>query len=405
MAGGADVVVVGGGIIGCSTALALARRGASVTLLERAEVAAGASGRNHGLLLRPLEADLGPMAEAGARSYEAVAAEAPFPLHLDPDPIGFLIVPLDEGEAEAARAEAEAARAMGVGVDLLDRAALRREEPSLAPDAATGWLLDDGRRTDPAGLTSAHAILAARAGACVRSGVTVRRVMAAGGGRPAAVVTDEGTTSAGAVVVAAGPWSRALLAGIGVHLPLTGARGWLVHLAPQAPPLRHLVSRAGWHLLPAPEPTPPVGVGAVARAGWPEPVVGSLLQPNPDGTVLAGASRQPVMTPEPEDPDVPVRIVRQAVRLLPSLARADLLSAWWGVRPMTPDGRPVIGAVDEGVIAATGHGSQGVILGGGTAELVASLALGEPTPFDPAPFRPDRFSAPAGTLPARTMEP
>jgi glycine/D-amino acid oxidase-like deaminating enzyme len=407
MADGADVVVVGGGIIGCSAALALARRGATVTLLERAEVAAGASGRNHGLLLRPLEPELGPMAEATARSYEAVVAEAPFGLPLDPGPIGFLIVPLDEGEADAARAEAEAARAVGVAVDALDEPALRREEPGLAAEASEGWLLADGRRTDPAALTSAHAILAARAGAAVRPGVVVRRVVEAGGGRSAAVVTDAGTISAGTVVVAAGPWSRALLGGVGVHLPLTGARGWLVHLAPASPPLRHLVSRAGWHLLPGPEPAAPIRADTVARGGWPEAVVGSLLQPNPDGTVLAGASRQPVVTPEPEDPEVPVRIVREAVRLLPALAAADLISAWWGVRPMTPDGLPAIGRVAEGILVATGHGSQGVILGGGTAALVAALALAEPPPFDPAPFAPDRFDprGPAERAPARTMEP
>jgi glycine/D-amino acid oxidase-like deaminating enzyme len=113
------------------------------------------------------------------------------------------------------------------------------------------------------------------------------------------------------------------------------------------------------------------------------------------------------VTPEPEDPGVPVRIVREAVRLCPALADADVLSAWWGIRPMTPDGRPVVGFVRDGILAATGHGSQGVILGGGTASLVASMVTGDPAPFDPTPFRPDRFGtppAPTENGSARTMD-
>jgi D-hydroxyproline dehydrogenase subunit beta len=403
MAEGADVVVVGGGIIGCSAALELARRGAQVTLLERAEVAAGASGRNHGVLLRPLEPELVPMAEASRALYEHVVAELGFPLYFDRDPVGFLVVPLDEGEEDAARAEADAAREVGVEVERLDAGALREAEPNLAPEASVGWLLQDGYRTEPAGLTSAHAILAARAGARIRTGVTARRLVERPDGS-VWVVTDEGPIDCRAVVVAAGPWSRSLLTGIGVRLPLTGARGWLVHLAPPTPPVRHLVSRAGWHLLPAPEPMAPVRAGDVASSGaFPSPVVGSLLHPNPDGTMLAGASRENSVTPEPEDREVPLRIVREAVRLCPAVADADVLAAWWGIRPMTPDGRPVVGFVREGIVVASGHGSQGVILGGGTAGLVASVVTGARPPFDPAPFLPDRFATADG-VPARTMD-
>ena len=108
--------------------------------------------------------------------------------------------------------------------------------------------------------------------------------------------------------------------------------------------------------------------------------------------MLAGGSRQGVITSEPEDPSVPRAIVREAIAVFPSLASATVLSAWWGIRPVTPDDRPIIGGVADGLFVATGHGSQGVILGGGTAELVASLVTGEPNPFDPSPFEPNRFA-------------
>jgi glycine/D-amino acid oxidase-like deaminating enzyme len=127
-------------------------------------------------------------------------------------------------------------------------------------------------------------------------------------------------------------------------------------------------------------------------AAYPDADVGTLLQPNADGTMLAGGSRQPVITSEPEDPMVPQRILREAIRLIPTLAEAEVRSAWWGIRPMTPDGRPIVGKLRDGLFVATGHGGQGVILGGGTAALVASMVLGEQPPFDAAPYLADRFS-------------
>jgi glycine/D-amino acid oxidase-like deaminating enzyme len=108
--------------------------------------------------------------------------------------------------------------------------------------------------------------------------------------------------------------------------------------------------------------------------------------------MLAGGSRQGVITNEPEDPSVPREILRRAIDILPSLAGTPVLSAWWGLRPMTPDDRPLIGSVAEGLVVATGHGSQGIILGGGTGSLVAALVTGEEPPFDPAPFEPGRFA-------------
>lgn len=384
------MVVVGGGIIGCACAYALAAGGANVTLLERGELAAGASGRNHGLLLSPLDPVLVPMASASTAVYEQIRHGAPVPFGLDPSPIGFLMVAAEEGEVPAAQAEAEAAASCGVGIERLDQPAMRDLEPSLAPDLAEGWLLEDGRRLDPAALTVALALLAQEHGAEIRRHVTVRALLQ-DGDAVRGVVTDEGRVRADAVVVAAGPWSGSLLRRLGIHLPVTGARGWLVHLSPDRPALSRLVNRAGWHVIGEESGLAAKRADAVSQS-YPHPDVGSLLQPNADGTLLAGGSRQPAITGEPEDHTVPRQIIRRAIRLVPSLADAAVLAAWWGIRPMTPDGRPVIGQVRDGLYVATGHGGQGVILGGGTARLVASMIEGGSSPFDPAPFVPARFT-------------
>jgi glycine/D-amino acid oxidase-like deaminating enzyme len=388
---GADVVVVGGGIVGCAIAYELTRRGASVVLIERDELAAGASGRNHGLLVSPLDPVLVPMATASLDTYRSFLPETPTRLTLDPDPIGYLIVGSDEaGQHEDGESEAEAAEACGVHVERLTGAETLVLEPNLSRDVvAEGWLLDDVRRIQPAVLTTSLALAAAAGGCEVHRHLTVREVLVEAG-RASGVLTDEGRIASKHVVVAAGPWSPALLRPVGLDLPVMAARGWLVGLMPDRVPFSRVLGRPGWHSPPDPEGLPPNRAGDVLESA-PAAAVGLLLQPNADGTVLVGGSRQLAFTSEPEDPSVPHRLLQGAVRLVPSLARARVLSAWWGLRPMTPDGRPVVGRLMEGLVVATGHGSLGVTLAGGTADLVGALISGEDAPFEASPFDPFRF--------------
>lgn len=386
----ADVVVVGGGVIGCACAYALALRGARVVLVERSELAAGASGRNHGLLLKLPDPALSGLGDHSAAIYEELAGDGPVDIRLDPAPIGFLIVAGDDpAEREAGRAEAEAVEPTGVRVEHLDGDGARRVEPAVGPHVDEAWLLDDGRRLDPAALTVSMALLAAARGAEIRRHVAVRSFVR-DGDRVRGVMTDEGEVTADAVVVAAGPWTPAVVRSVGVAIPVEAARGWLVHLGrpPQLPKV--LLEGAGWRVLAGEEATP-VTRAADLGGGFPKPDIGTLLHPTPDGTVLAGGSRQAVVAPEPEDPSVPREIVRHATMWMPGLAEARVLGAWWGIRPMSPDGFPLIGPVGDGLHVVTGHGPYGVMLAAGTAELAASLVLGEEPPVDPKPFDPLRF--------------
>jgi glycine/D-amino acid oxidase-like deaminating enzyme len=391
MSKGADVVVVGGGIIGCACAYELASQGAKVVLVERSELAAGASGRNHGLLLSPLDPALVPMAESTLAAYAELTASATVPFALDAEALGYLLVTMDDpAEREAARLEAEAGAACGVKIEHLDRGAVRELEPELDERFAEGWLFDDGRRLQPALLTAAFGQAASAAGAVIRTHLVVR-ALATHGDRVRGILTDEGSLAADMVVVAAGPWTAALLRPLGVSMPITGARGWLVNVAPVRAPVGRLVSRAGWHAPPDPDGIPPVRAADLIGGSLPRQMIGTMLQPNADGTILIGGSRQFAFTPEPDDVSVPHRLLAGAVELVPSLAEAPVQGASWGIRPMTPDGRPLVGEVGTGVVVASGHGSLGVLLGGGTARLVASLILGTEAPFDAGPFEPARF--------------
>ncbi len=116
-----------------------------------------------------------------------------------------------------------------------------------------------------------------------------------------------------------------------------------------------------------------------------------MIQPAPDGTVVTGTSREPTFVSDTYDLDVPRAVAAQASRLVPALGDAPVLATWSGVRPVSPDERPLIGPVADGLVVATGHGSEGVILGAASAEQVAALVLGDEPPFDPASLDPGRF--------------
>jgi len=384
-----DVVIVGGGIIGAACAYELARDGVSVELIERAELAAGASGRNAGLWARPTDPALQTVAESSLAAYLAIADDAPIPFNLDPRPIGTVLVPMEKRETEAS-SDIEAYLSLGVRVDELDAPALRSLEPALDPEFEHGWLVDDAHRLDPAPLTVSLALMAVASGARIRHHVPVRALVA-NGDRVRGVVTDDGTIGSDVVVVAAGPWSPAVLESIGGRVPVLPARGWLVRL--DAPPalLHHELGEGGWReSLERSEAIHPVPARELAAGHLPGSV-GLLLGPHLRAGVQVGASRQSAVTPEPEDPSMPSRLAAEAIRLVPSLADAAVMGSWWGLRPMTPDERPLVGTLMDGLIVATGHGSEGVILGAGTAQLVASMIGDREPPFDPTPFDPHRF--------------
>src|SRR6266545_2683611 len=355
---GTDVVIIGGGIIGASCAYELARSGASVTLLERDELAARASGRNIGFFGLPWDPTLDPMASSSLELYLEVTADPPVPVHFDREPIGTLAVAIDEDDAAMVREEAAAAGRAGLRAERLDAAGLKELEPEVTADVSEAWLFHEGRRVDPGALTLALAELARRTGASIRHHLPGRRLLLRGESITG-VATDEGIVGCDTVVVAAGPWSTGLLRPIGILIPVTGARGWLIQLAPPRPLLSHWVEGS-------------------ARTLWRR-------------EVKPGTSREPALAWNAEDLHVARAVAGCVIRLLPALADASVLGTWSGIRPMSPDERPFIGWLRPGLFAATGHGPEGVILGGGTATLVAAMVQGREPPLEPAPFDPLRF--------------
>jgi len=389
-----DVVIVGGGVIGAACAYELASRGASVTLVERDHLAAHASGRNQGLWVFPDDDVNVPMARASLEVYRHVAAEAPLDVRLDDDPVGTVLVAMNAREVRIAEEAVARAERHGFAVDDISGPAdIRDHEPGLTRNVAGAWLVHSGHRLDPGALTVALALAASERGGEIRHHTHARGLSRAGD-TVRGIVTDDGVIEAATTLVAAGPWSSPLLEPAGLHLPIIGARGWLVRVALATPHLlSHLVEAPGPHAALRDGATPAwPAAAALIGDGPPRSDIGSLLHPHRDGrTIVIGSTRQIWLTPEPPEEQIVERLLGAAVELVPAIAEARVQSSWWGLRPLTPDERPLVGAVREGLHVATGHGSEGVILGAGTAQLVAAQIAGEPPPFDAAPFDPLRF--------------
>lgn len=391
MRNSAEVVVIGGGVIGCSVASELALAGADVLLLESREIAHGASGRNHGLVFYPQNPVTDPLYRLSHGIYRDLAASSELDISLDPDPVGFIILVSTEEQWAAAETEAAACAGGGIRVERMDRDQLRSAEPNVAQDLLGGWYIEDGYRLDPRALTMALVLNARAAGAEIRTHVDVKQILVREG-RASGVVCDDGVVSAEKVVLAGGPWSPKLARSAGVDLPMSGARGWLMLVAPRGHVCDHLLESSGWHLM-AGDPGPKMITAASYGEGTPtEPDIGLLIQPSANGNLLVGGSRIPSLRQDPEGYEVSQIIARKAVAAVPAIAGAEIREVWSGVRPMSRDGLPILGWAPEveGMYIATGHGGQGVMLGAGSGRLAAEMITGRAPFVDPAPFAVDR---------------
>jgi glycine/D-amino acid oxidase-like deaminating enzyme len=391
-----DVVVVGGGVVGCACALALAGRGLGVAVLERAGLAAGASGRNGGLLLPHPEPAAGLLYREGVAGYRRLAEEGRIPFGLRPTAL--LVVAADDAALAEAKRHAEVLAGMGYAGELLGPGALPRREPCLAPDLAGGYRQDEGWKLDPTAATLAVAEAARRAGAVFRTHDQAHRLLVEGD-RVTGVLLDGGPLAAGAVVLATGPWTRTLAARAGVDLPVGGTRGWLLQTAPLPWTVGHTLMDAGWSTLSAAGALGQAPTVAELAGQPPDPEAGTAfaLQQATGGHAVVGASLAASLREDAEQPETVRGLARRALRFVPGLAGVPVVASWSGVRPVTPDGKPLIGPVPglAGLWVAAGHGPIGMMAAPATARMLAGhLADGHPDP-DAGPFDPARFSAPA----------
>jgi glycine/D-amino acid oxidase-like deaminating enzyme len=379
-----DVIVVGAGIVGAACARELAVRGVSVALLDRGSVSGGTTGLGEGNVLAS-DKDAGPeldLTRAGLALYDELDER------LGPEARirrkGALIVHPEEETGAGEPARVERLLAYGLRCALLDAADVRELEPELTGALfGAAWFPDD-LQCAPRAITRALAREARAAGAEVRTGGEVEAIPVRDGRVTGVRFAGGETLGAGAVVLAAGAWSRPLALSAGLELPLEPRWGQLVRLAPprRNPPLIRRKVVDGSYLASVASADAGLEVTTVLETAW-------------EGDVLVGSSRARRGFDTAVDGAVSEAMVQRAARLAPVIRDLPIADAWTGLRPWLPDHLPAIGASRRvpGLWVATGHEGAGVALGPVTGRALAQAYCGEGPLVDLAPFHPDRFAA------------
>ncbi len=276
---------------------------------------------------------------------------------------GTLMVALDADENRALDEVFRFQRGLGLEVSRLTGREARGEEPGLAANARGGILVEGDHQVDN------RALLDALRRACDRTGVTISadtvKGVEIGGDRVTGVATGrDGIVPCGNVVIAAGSWS-ASIAGLppDALVPVRPVKGQLLHLKGPTPLARRNLRGVDAYLVSRPDGRLVVGA-TVEERGW-------------DTSVTAGGVFE---------------LLRAAYELLPGTAELELTETVAGLRPGSPDNAPLIGpARIEGLLLATGHYRNGILLAPVTAAVTRSVVLGEELEWDIEPFRPGRF--------------
>ena len=374
-----DVVVIGGGIIGCAAAAMLADRGAHVLLVEQTAIGAGASGRNLGALQHPFDPALAPLHEDSLARYRALADRDP-ELTVGRRPAGLLLLNRDEQAAE------EQAVRLGRSVpelepELLSPADVHRLEPLLARGPAA-IRLATGYPIPPAAATAAWATLAVEKGVDLLVGVAAEPAVVDG---TATGVTLAGgrSVAAGAVLVAAGPWSPPLVDPAGDWRPIAPTYGVTVQLRMPAAP-GHIVEEDSVDAINVGRPEAAAARAAASTDADP-PSLFSLASAG--GVSTLGSTFLPA---EPDAGTVATLLLRRAARWVPSISSAEVIGRRLCARPQSVDGRPFIGPIGvDRLFVCAGHGPWGISTGPGSAALVVRAILdGTAPPEELAAARP-----------------
>jgi glycine oxidase len=369
--GTADVVIVGGGVIGCAIARRAARDGLSVVVIERGTPGMEASWAAAGMLSPLAEAEgPGPFLNlllAAREMYPPYAAALREETGVDVSyaDAGTLFVALREEDEAEMRARWSWQSAAGLAVERMTAAEAREAEPALAKTVRMALRFAGDHQVDNRALGAALWSAAARAGAELRLGLHAVRLLREGGRAAGVECADGERVTAGAVVLAGGAWAGRMQ-GLPRPLPVEPVHGQLLALEAVPPLFRHVVDSPRCYLVP--------------RAA---------------GRVIAGATVERTGDRKAVTPWGLRRLIDGAVEIAPALEHAPLAEAWSGLRPGTPDGFPILGPDPDvpNLVYATGHFRNGILLAPLTGERIgALLARGAWCP-DVAPFGIGRFGA------------
>jgi glycine oxidase len=360
--------VVGGGVIGASISFQLAKGGIKVMLLERASIGGEATGASAGMIIphreRETPAAFRALSRESARLYRPLADELRERTGADVGyrRAGLLEIALDQAEELALRRQ-QASQIAGEQPQWVGSAEALDLEPALNPAVRAALYQSDSYQVFPRLLAQTLARAAVDLGCVIREHTAVERLNLAGD-RVNGVWAGTELIRADDVIIATGSWSAAWADALKTAIPVRPVRGQLVGLRTGGTALRTVISGAGGY--------------AITKADG-RTIIGTTVEE-------AGFDARPTV-------DAIGTLLRRAPLLSPGLAKATVESAWAGLRPGTPDGLPLLGRVGNwrGVILATGHFRNGILLAPITAEVVSDLVFQRTPRMSIGPFDPARF--------------
>jgi glycine oxidase len=373
-----NVAIIGAGIVGLAIAWRLAARGVSVQVFDRGAAGAGASHAAAGMLAACAEAEPGEEAlvalgrESQAR-WPAFAAELLEVSGIDVElrPEGTLLLALTADDQARLSHQLVFQQKLGLPLQWISAAETRRREPHLAGKLAGAVFSPEDTQVDNRKLVAALRVAAEAAGASITEYRAVSAISSRGGRVDGIVLADGSKVAADVVVLAAGAWSRSI-DGLDPQLrpPVRPIKGQMLALRtdPAAPLLTHVVWAPGAYLVPRRDGRLLVGA-TVEEKGY-------------DSSLTAGGM---------------LSLLEAAWRAVPAIEDLPIDEMWVGHRPGSRDDAPILGAGPiDGLIYATGHHRNGILLAPITADTIARLALDDVVDAAIRPFGIERF----GSFPA-----
>jgi sarcosine oxidase subunit beta len=382
-----DVVVIGGGIIGCAVAYYLAGAGVKVCLVDRAGIAGGTSGCCQGhLMVTPSPPYFLALTKASVTLWRALRDTSPDFEFRD---TGCLWLAETGDDVPLLREVSAQFGAGGEPAELLDARALRAHEPGLAHDLAGALLYRGDAVVMPMQATGALLAGAIARGCTVRTFCEVLGIARGADGRIERVLTSQGELHTRVVVNCAGVWTPELCVRAGAdRLPIFPRRGDLMITAPRGAAVRTQILEVSYLRT----------AGGKAKvdpeSGAPDPGAHAMnLQPQTHDTILIGSTRQFGGYDRVVNRELLHTSMMRAARYVPSLRDALIVRTWSGLRPYPRDKFPLVGPLPgiPGYFVASGHEGLGITLAPITGQLVAEMVTGKKPSMDVGPILPARF--------------
>ena len=348
-----DVIVVGGGVIGCAITYELSKRGAKVLLLEKDQLGSGASYASAGMLA-PLSdiREVAPVQELGARSWALYPhfieeIEEAGGMSVERTSSGIIRAAMSEAELAGLQAAAGPARALEIDLQFLTGDEARRIEPLIGQEVIGASFAPGEPHLNPSRLVETLRRAGLAHGAAFREQTPVAGLLLKKD-RVIGVRTGNGVLPAGTVVLAMGSWACFSGEWLGVEIPVSPVRGQVVYVNKGARPLRHTVMYGPHYATPKADGTTLLGT-TLEQAGFDARVTVSGIT-----SIFSGIQR-----------------------LLPSFGDTTINHTRAGLRPFPWDHVPIMGPVPglDGVVTASGHYRSGILLTPVTANMIASYVL------------------------------